>query len=202
METIIIVISISNNDNNVDTDDWYYWNTVNSQYSSWSRGPRGTQGCGTSTSWRPCRVSEHRSFEILLPTTEPHTRLSVRSVVAINITIKEMGIIAYYSYIKVQNIARILGLCSDLWNVSYIELRIWKFDFKFAVQYHMKHFIYHCTFIPHRLIRTHKWPPPNVSGFIAQLVRAWHRHREVTGANNVEILTFSAFYTQLLKLHS
>ena len=123
METIIIVISISNNDNNVDTDDWYYWNTVNSQYSSWSRGPRGTQGCGTSTSWRPCRVSEHRSFEILLPTTEPHTRLSVRSVVAINITIKEMEIIAYYSYIKVQNIARILGLCSDIWNFHILNCR-------------------------------------------------------------------------------
>ena len=42
----------------------------------------------------------------------------------------------------------------------------------------------------------------NVSGFIAQLVRASHRHREVTGSNPVEVLTFSGFYTQLLKLRS
>ena len=49
--------------------------------------------------------------------------------------------------------------------------------------------------------RTHKWPAPNVSGFIAQLVRASHRYREVTGSNPVEVLT-SGFYTQLLKLRS
>ena len=29
--------------------------------------------------------------------------------------------------------------------------------------------------------------------FIAQLVRASHRYREVTGANPVEVLTFSGF---------
>ena len=52
-------------------------------------------------------------------------------------------------------------------------------DFKSAVQY-MKHFIYHFTSILHGLIITHKWPVPNVSGFIAQLVRASHRYREVT----------------------
>ena len=40
------------------------------------------------------------------------------------------------------------------------------------------------------LIRTHKWPAPNVSGFIAQLLRASHRYREVTGSNPVEVLTF------------
>ena len=32
--------------------------------------------------------------------------------------------------------------------------------------------------------------------FIAQLVRASHRYREVTGSNPVEVLTFSDFYTQ------
>ena len=74
-------------------------------------------------------------------------------------------------------------------------------DFKSAAQY-MKHFIYHFTSILHGLIRTHKWPTPNVSGFIAQLVRASHRCREVTGSNPVEVLTFSGFYTQLLKLRS
>ena len=38
--------------------------------------------------------------------------------------------------------------------------------------------------------------------FIAQLVRASHRYREVTGSNPVEVLTFSGFYTELLKLRS
>ena len=55
-------------------------------------------------------------------------------------------------------------------------------DFASAVLY-MKHFIDHFTFIPHGRIRTHKWLAPNVSGFIAQLVRASHRSREVTGSN-------------------
>ena len=41
-----------------------------------------------------------------------------------------------------------------------------------------------------------------LSGFIAQLVRASHRYREVTGSNPVEVLTLSGFYTQLLKLPS
>ena len=58
----------------------------------------------------------------------------------------------------------------------------------------MKHFINHLTLIPHGLIRTNKWPAPNVSGFIAQLVRASHRYREVTGSNPVEVLIFSGFY--------
>ena len=58
-------------------------------------------------------------------------------------------------------------------------------DFKSAVQY-MKHFIYHFTSIHHGLIRTHKWPAPNVSGLIAQLLRASHRYREGTGSNHVE----------------
>ena len=52
---------------------------------------------------------------------------------------------------------------------------------------------------------THKWPAPNVSGFIAQLFRASHRYREVTGSKiekKVEILSFSGFCTQLLKLRS
>ena len=48
-------------------------------------------------------------------------------------------------------------------------------SWSFAVQY-MKQFIYHFTFIPHGLIRTHKWPDSNISGFIAQLVRASHRY--------------------------
>ena len=72
-------------------------------------------------------------------------------------------------------------------------------DFKSAVQY-MKYFIYHFTFIPHGIIVTHKWPAPNISGFIAQLVRASHRYREVRGSNPVEVRTFSGFYRQLLKL--
>ena len=42
----------------------------------------------------------------------------------------------------------------------------------------------------HGNIWTHNWPAPNVSGFIAQLVRASHRYREVTGSNPVEVLNF------------
>ena len=101
-----------------------------------------------------------------------------------------------------------IAMWSDIWNVSYLELRVWNnfydhslLDFKSAVQY-MKHFIYHFTVIPRGLIRTHKWPAANVSGFITQLVRASHRYHKVTGSNPVEVLTFSGFYTQLLKLRS
>ena len=57
--------------------------------------------------------------------------------------------------------------------------------------------LFHFTSILHGLIRTHKLPAPNVSGFIAQLVRASHRYREVTGSNPIEVLTFSSCYTQL-----
>ena len=62
-----------------------------------------------------------------------------------------------------------------------------------AVQY-MKYFIYNFTFNPYGLHTTHKWPPPNVSAFIAQLVGVSHRYHEVTGSNPVEVLTFSGFY--------
>ena len=37
-------------------------------------------------------------------------------------------------------------------------------------------------------------PASNVSGVIAQLLRASHRYREVTGSNPVEVLTFSGNY--------
>ena len=83
------------------------------------------------------------------------------------------------------------------------------YDFTSAVQY-MKYFIYNFTFIPDGIftfipdgiIRTHKWPAPNVSGFITQLVGVSHRYREVTAPNPVEVLNFSGFYKQLLKLRS
>ena len=39
---------------------------------------------------------------------------------------------------------------------------------------------------------------PVRNGFIAQLVRASHRYRKVTGSNPVEVLNFSGFSTQLL----
>ena len=60
-----------------------------------------------------------------------------------------------------------------------------------VMKWYMSYFIYHFTSIPHGLIRTHKWPAPNVSGFIALLVRASHQYREVTRSNPVEVLTFS-----------
>ena len=66
-------------------------------------------------------------------------------------------------------------------------------DFTSEVLY-MKHFIYHFMSIPHGLIRSHKWPPLIVSGFIAQLVRASHWCCEITGSNPVEVLPFSGFY--------
>ena len=71
-------------------------------------------------------------------------------------------------------------------------------DFKSAVQY-MKYFLYHFTSIPHGLIRTYTWPAPDVSGFIAQLVRASHRYRVFTGSNP---WLFLGFYKQLLKLRT
>ena len=66
-------------------------------------------------------------------------------------------------------------------------------DFTSAVQY-LKYFMYNFTFIPQWLLRTHKWPAPNVSGFIGQLVRVSHRYHEVMGSNPVEALTISGFY--------
>ena len=39
---------------------------------------------------------------------------------------------------------------------------------------------------------------PVRNGFIAQLVRASHRYREVTGSIPVEVLNFSGFSTQFL----
>ena len=41
------------------------------------------------------------------------------------------------------------------------------------------------------------WPAPNVSGFIAQLVRASHRYREVTNPVQWSPEFFSVFFTQL-----
>ena len=57
-------------------------------------------------------------------------------------------------------------------------------------------------FIHHGNTWTPKWPPPTISGFIAQLDRAWHQHREVTGSTPIEILKFSGFSTQLIKARS
>ena len=85
---------------------------------------------------------------------------------------------------------------NGIWNESYMncgyEIK-WSYDPR---SYERN------WFIPHGNIRTHKWPAPNVSGFIAQLVRASHRNREVTGSNPVKVLNFSSFSTQLQKLRS
>ena len=64
---------------------------------------------------------------------------------------------------------------------------------------YMIHFIYHFIIVSFFTgpIRTHKWPAPNFSGFIAQLVRAPHPNRQITGSNPVEVLKFSGFSTQL-----
>ena len=52
----------------------------------------------------------------------------------------------------------------------------------------------------------HHWPAPNVSGFIALLIKAWRRCRAVTGSSTVEVLFFllfffSGFLTQLYEFH-
>ena len=75
---------------------------------------------------------------------------------------------------------------------------VWTRWFKKTAVKYMEYFIYHFTSILHGLIRNHKWPAFNVSGFIAQFVRASHRYREVTGSNPVDVLTFAGFFTQLL----
>ena len=94
---------------------------------------------------------------------------------------------------------------SQLWT-QFVQLRIQKPEkFRISTGFEPLTSRYRCdaltnwamkprTFIPNELIRTHKWPTPNVRGFIAQLVRASHRYREVTGWNPVEVLNFSGFY--------
>ena len=54
--------------------------------------------------------------------------------------------------------------------------------------YNIIHISFHHLSTPHGLTRAHKWPTSNVSGFIAQLVKASNRCREVTGSNSVEVL--------------
>ena len=58
----------------------------------------------------------------------------------------------------------------------------------------MKCFIYRTADVKSSNLWTHKWPALYVSGFIAQLLRASHLYREVTGSNPVEVLTFSGSY--------
>ena len=60
--------------------------------------------------------------------------------------------------------------------------------------YEMFHIIYRTADVKSRKLWTHKWPALNISGFIAQLLRASQLYREVTGTNPVEVLTFSGFY--------
>ena len=98
---------------------------------------------------------------------------------------------------------------NDIWNISGIywatdvrSNQLWfsqLFDFTSTVQY-MIYFIHH--FIIHPFLTgllEPTWPAPNVNGFIAQLVKASHRYREVTGSNPVEVLNYSGFHTQLQK---
>ena len=84
-------------------------------------------------------------------------------------------------------------LWSDIWNVSYIELQIWNQESYDHRSYERNLSNWAFSWVLIELIRTHKWLAPNVSGFIAQLVRVSHQRREVTGLNPVEVLTFSGF---------
>lgn len=49
---------------------------------------------------------------------------------------------------------------------------------------------------------TPNWPPPNISGFIAWLVRASHRYRKVTGLSPQVLNFFRLLNMQLHKLRS
>ena len=60
--------------------------------------------------------------------------------------------------------------------------------------YGMFHIIYRTADVKSSKLWTHKWPALNISGFIAQLLRASQLYREVTGSNPFEVLTFSGFY--------
>ena len=125
----------------------------------------------------------------------------------IPLSLKKMKFKTYKGNINAWNventyfISRMFIMWSDIWNEKW----------------YMKHFIYWTAdlksskpwssqfWTQFKQLRTEawkneKWPAPNVSGFIAQLVRASHRYREVTGSNPVEALTFSGFCSQLLKL--
>ena len=116
----------------------------------------------------------------------------------------ESKLIWYFT--GVYTINRLLRVQLDVSRVSAanswdIELSPRRMD----VKWYMKCFIYWTADLKsskHGLIRTHKWPASNVSGFIAQLVGALHRLREVTGSNPVEVLIFLGFHMQLLKLRS
>ena len=92
--------------------------------------------------------------------------------------------------------------------MKYIELRMWNQASYDPCSYFISHpqfniwnipcIISH-SFLAGSLEPTNDWLPTSdeVSGFIAQSVRASHQHREVTGSNPVEILNFSGFYMQL-----
>ena len=58
-------------------------------------------------------------------------------------------------------------------------------------------YIYHIHLF-HGNIWTHNWPAPKSSGFIAQLVRASHRYREVMGSNPIKSGIFFRLLAQLL----
>ena len=66
----------------------------------------------------------------------------------------------------------------------------WSFVGSVYEIFHINNF----TFIPHGLLRTHKWPAANVSGFIAQLVRGSTDIARSRDLNPVEVLWFSGFY--------
>ena len=50
------------------------------------------------------------------------------------------------------------------------------------------------SYIELRMRNQVSYDPPNISGFIAQLVRGWHWYGEVMASNPVEVLKFSGFY--------
>ena len=77
------------------------------------------------------------------------------------------------------------------------SLFVW-FQFR---SFYMIYFIYvYHIHLFHGNIWAHNCPAPNISGFMAQMVRSMHRYREVTGSNPVEVRNL--FFRLITQLHS
>ena len=79
-----------------------------------------------------------------------------------------------------------LQLRREAWKIQDFN-GVWTRDLAIPVR--------HCKQLSYEATDVGSWS--FVSDFIAQLVRASHRNREVTGLNPVEVLNFSGFSTQL-----
>ena len=95
------------------------------------------------------------------------TDVGSRSIVGSYVPVKEMNV-------------------NDVYEINHM----WTADMKSNEEWFISYASFTYIIIFHGNIWTQNWPAPNVSGFIAQLVRASHRYREVTGSSPVEVLHF------------